>query len=196
MIGLIERNEGFRVFGGLENAPGVVDADGLVERPVKDQQRLFHGPDLVLEGLAGNVFEELLLDREAASGQGHFRDAVLFDALQIAPEVVLHMVRIGRRPDGADALDTVHGAGRRQHGGATEAVADQDRRRLMVFAKPVCGGDQVVDVGTEVGVGELAVAMAEPREIKPEDADAVLDEAGGDPLGGKDVLRAGETVGE
>src|SRR5580700_6778704 len=49
--------------------------------------------------------------------------------------------------------------------GAAEAVPDQDRGCHKRRPQMIGGGDQIVDIGGERGVGELALAGAEPGEI-------------------------------
>ena len=83
------------------------------------------------------------------------------------------MRRIGRRIDRhhrARLGDAVRGG---EHRGAAEAVADQDRRRGEFLAQMIGGGDQIVDVRRERGVGELALAGAETGEVETQHGDAV-----------------------
>ena len=72
----------------------------------------------------------------------------------------------------------------RQHRAAAEAVADQDRRRAVHLAQMIGGGDQIVDVGGKMRVGEFAFAAAEPGEIETQHGDAVDRQPLGDALGG------------
>ena len=58
------------------------------------------------------------------------------------------------------------------------------------------GAHQVLDVGGERGVGELALRRAEPGEIEAQDRDAERGQLGGNVAGGDDVLRAREAVRE
>ncbi len=58
----------------------------------------------------------------------------------------------------------------------------------------VGGGDQIVDVRGEVGVGKLAFAGAEPGEIEAQHGDTVKLEAFGDVPRGPDALAAGEAM--
>jgi hypothetical protein len=60
----------------------------------------------------------------------------------------------------------------------------------------VGGLHEVLDVGAEVGVGEIAPAGAEAGEIEAQHRDAVACQLLGDAAGREDVLRAGEAVGE
>jgi hypothetical protein len=70
------------------------------------------------------------------------------------------MSRIGWRSDSNDRarfLDAVRGG---EHRGATQTMADQNGRGAIHGAQVVCGGDQVVDIGGEMRVGEFALAGA------------------------------------
>jgi outer membrane scaffolding protein for murein synthesis (MipA/OmpV family) len=73
-------------------------------------------------------------------------------------EELRYVLRVRRRADGrdADGLGDARRGG--QHRGAAQAVAHQDLGRRALAAQPVGGGDQVVHVGGEVGVGEVAGA--------------------------------------
>ena len=83
------------------------------------------------------------------------------------------MRRIGRRSDrhhGARLGDAVRGG---EHRGAAEAVADQDRGRHERRSQMIGGGDQIVDIRRERGVGKLALAGAEPGKIEAQHRDAI-----------------------
>ena len=106
------------------------------------------------------------------------------------------MRRIERRADrhhGARLGDAVRG---REHRGAAEAVADQDRRRGERLPQMIGGGDQIVDIRGESGVGELAFAGAEPGEIEAQHRDAVQLQTFGDAPRRPVVLAAGEAMRE
>ena len=103
---------------------------------------------------------------------------------------------IGRRRDGRDRARLRHLLRRGQHGGAAEAVADQDRGRPEHLAQVIRGRDQVGDVGGERRVGELALARAEPGEIEAQHRDAARRQAFGDALCRQHVLAAGEAMRE
>jgi len=83
-----------------------------------------------------------------------------------------------------------------QHGGATQAVADQQLRRSMFCPQEIGGGQQVVDIRRKIGGGKLALAGAQPREVEAQHGDAVLRQALRDAPRGQHVLAAGKTVGE
>jgi len=75
-------------------------------------------------------------------------------------------------------------------------VADEKLWRGVVLAEPPGGEPEVVEVGGEVGVGEIAFARTEAGEVEPEDADAVPIEFGRDAPGCDDVLGTCEAVSE
>ena len=69
--------------------------------------------------------------------------------------------------DGAAMVATPPASGmlarRGEHGGAAEAVADQDLRGAIAAAQEVGGGDEVGDVGGEIRVGEVPAAARRGR---------------------------------
>ena len=144
--------------------------------------------------LLGDVVEESAADAERPAGERDFDLALPRDVGDLVPEQPGDMRRIGRRGDrhhGARLGDAVRGG---EHRGAAEAVADQDRRRGEFLAQVIGGGDQIVDVRGERGVGELAFAGAEPGEIEAQHRDAVQLQAFGDAPRRLVVLAAGEAM--
>ena len=83
-----------------------------------------------------------------------------------------------------------------QHRGAAQAVADQDRRRLLGFAQMVGGRHQIVDIRGKVRVGEFAFAGAQAGEIEAQHGDAIDRQPLGDALGGEVILAAGKAMRE
>src|SRR5262249_56095878 len=77
---------------------------------------------------------------------------------------------------------------------AAAVWADEDAGRAGPAAKRVRGRDQIGDVGGKGGVGEFALARAEPGEVEAQHGDAERGQAVGDALGGPDVLAAGKAV--
>jgi hypothetical protein len=75
-------------------------------------------------------------------------------------------------------------------------VADQQLGRGEFLAQEIGGGDQVFDVGREIGVGEFAVAGTEAGEIEAQHGHAERGQALRDAGRGQHVLAAGEAVGE
>ena len=196
MIGLVEGDEALGVLGRDEDGTSVVDGDGLVERRVEDQERLAQAGDTLGQALTLDILQELLLDAEGPAGEQHLGLAGPFDLVPRAGEVVCHMGRVGRGTDGRHRLGVGDVAGGSQHSSATQAVADQDGGGAVVVPEVVRGGHQVGNVGGEVGVGELALAMAQAGEVEAQHGNAVARQTLGDAGGGEDVLRAGEAVGE
>ncbi len=63
-------------------------------------------------------------------------------------------------------------------------------------AQKVGGGDQVVDVGGEIAVGELALAAAEAGEVEAQHGDPGLRQCLRDERSGAGVLGAGKAMRE
>ncbi len=196
MVGAGERDEALGMLGRAENMRGVVDADGVVGRRVEHQQRLAQGGEAFVEFLLGHVVEEFTPDAERPPGQRHFHFALLLDLVDVLLEQADDMRGIVGRGDGHHCACVGDPVGGRQHRGAAEAVADQDRRRAIDLAQVVGGGDEIVHVGRKMRVGEFAFAAAEPGEIEAQHGDAVDRQPLGDALGGEVVLAAGEAMRE
>ncbi len=186
MVGVVERDEALGMHGGPEDHGRVLDADGFVAGRVEDHQRLLQRGDPTGQPRPGKIVEELLADREAAPREDHLRLAVGLDSREVGGEILHHMRRVGGRADGRHGARLGDLAGRRQHGGATERMADQQLRRVAGRAQMRRGGDQIGDVRGEVGVGEFALAPAQTGEIEAQHRDAARRERAGDALGRED----------
>ena len=86
--------------------------------------------------------------------------------------------------------------GRRQHRRAPQAVADQDLRSPQALAHEVGRRHQVVEVGGEVGGGEIALALPQPGEVEAQHRDPLVDQRRADAAERLEVFRAGEAVRE
>ena len=103
---------------------------------------------------------------------------------------------IGRRTDGDYGSRLGNAVSGGEHRGAAETVPDQNRRRREFLPQVIGGGDQIVDIRRERGIGELAFAGAEPGEIEAQHGDAVQGQPLGDAPRRAIVLAAGEAMGE
>lgn len=65
-----------------------------------------------------------------------------------------------------------------------------------MFSQCIRSSHQIVDVGREVGVGEIAFAIAEPCEIESENGDAAFCQFARDSRGGVHIFRTAKTVRE
>jgi hypothetical protein len=137
-----------------------------------------------------------LLDGEGPAGQQHLRFALGFDLGTGGLKQVLHVRRVRRRTDGRHRHGLRDPARRGQDRGPAQAVADDDLRRRAQAAQMVGSRHQIIDVGRKVGVGELAFAMAQTGKVEAQDRDPARRQACRDACGGKDVLGAGEAMGE
>ena len=137
------------------------DVDGVVTRRVKDQERLTHRRDGAIDVLGVEIVEELLADREAAAAEIDLGRAARLGLLGRRGEQRPQMRGIGRRIDGDDAYRFRHVGGHRQHRRSTETVPDQERRSPVFPTHELGGGPEVVKIGREVGVREVALGTAE-----------------------------------
>ena len=94
------------------------------------------------------------------------------DVLHVLPNSPVTCAGVGRRRDGRDRARLRNRLRGGEHGGAAEAVADQDRGRLICFPQVIGRRHQVADVRRERRVGELAFARAEAGEIEAQHGDA------------------------
>ena len=196
MIGTRERTKLFGCFAVDEDARRVVDADQLVGRRMEYEQRLVQMRDAVHQHLLGDVVEEF-----AATVNGRPASVTSASPLsRIVPTCSLNRPATCAGSDGAAIVTTQRDSGDAmrggQHRGAAEAVADQDRRRAMRLAQMIGGGDEIVDIGREMRVGEFALAAAESGEVEAQHGDPDHRQPLGDALGGEIVLAAGEAVRE
>ena len=79
---------------------------------------------------------------------------------------------------------------------AAGQVPDHELRGLVGLAQIVRRLQKIRDIGGKAGVGEFAIAVAQPGEIEAKDRDALVGQSGRDPCRRKDILRAGKAVGE
>ncbi len=113
-----------------------------------------------VELLLRHVVEEFALDRERPPGELHLELAFLLDRIDVLLEQAGDVRGIVGRGDGHHRAHLGYAVRGGEHGRAAEAVADQDRRRAARLAQVIGGGDQVVDVGGKMRVGEFAFAGA------------------------------------
>ena len=184
------------MFGGHEDAGGVVDADGRVAGGVHDQKSLVQRADERFEGGTADVLDEALADAEAAAREVNFGVAVGCDAVQRVAEIVRDVAGVEGCADGDDGLCAGDFGGGFQNRRAAQRVADQQRGRHAALGEDIRRAHQVFDIGGERGVGELAAGMAETGEIEAQHGDAHAGKARGDAAGGGDVLAAGEAMRE
>ncbi len=75
-------------------------------------------------------------------------------------------------------------------------MADDYGGRLVVAPQIVGGADEILDVGGEVGIGEVALRRAEPGEVEAQHGHPCGREPASDAPGGEHVFRAGEAMRE
>ena len=181
---------------GLIDLRRLVDRYDAVHRRVKHQQRGAEFADTVGRRVALQIVQQLSPDAELAQTEfdrGFARGGNLVGA---AAEQVLDVTRGGRSTDRHHRAHRFQPASRGQHRGTPEAVTDQDLRRLVPRLQGRSGAQQVIDVGGKVGVGEIAVAVAEPGEIEAQHRDTARRQRAADARGRRDILAAGKAVGK
>ena len=124
--------------------------------------------------MIGNIVQELLADTEGPSGQRDLGLAGALDLVHLCLELLDHMSGIGRRTQQGHRLHLRQFTGRNQDRRAAQAVADQHLWRRTFALQPAGGGQQIGDVGRKIGIREIAVRLAQPGEIEPQHAEALL----------------------
>ena len=196
MVGVIQRNETLRMLRHPKYLRRIVDLHRHIRRRMKHQQRLAHIRDALGDMLLGDVLQKLLANMKRTPGEQHFRLSLLFNHLQTVSELMRDMLGRRRRSHRRHRHRLRHFLRRRQHRRPAERMPDQYRRRLMVDAQILGGANQILHIRGEVGVGEVALARAQPGEVEAQHRDVPLGEGGGDAGGGENVLGAGEAVRE
>ena len=106
------------------------------------------------------------------------------------------MVGRERRADGRHRPDAADITGRVEHRRTTERMADEKRRRDAFVRHGAGRRLQVLDIGAEAGIREIALRFAKAGEVEAQHREPVPREPGADVACGVNVLRAGEAVGE
>jgi hypothetical protein len=167
VIGVIERDEALWMLGGVEYTPSVVDIDKLISRSMEDEECPMQHLDSMGEVLSAHVLEKLATNRKWSTS---YLDGNLTRALKgrdgVVGKEVDQLGRVEGRPnrDHGDSFGELRGGS--QDGGPSQTVANNDFGGLVVIAQQVGRSQQVIDVGREVGVSEVAVAGPEPGEVK------------------------------
>ncbi len=184
MIGALQGKEALRMPGSREDRRRVIQADHLVGWRMKDEKRLLHRGDPVVQPRGFDILQKLALDRECSPGERHGSLALVADLVQLGSEVARHMRGIRGRADGCDSLRLRNVACGGQHRRAAKAMPDENIDGHQGFAKVLGRGKQILHVGGKVRIREFALAHAEAREIEAEDGKSALGEFARDPRRG------------
>ena len=140
MIGAVERNETLGVPRRFENLAGVVDAHYRVQRCMKIKSAFLRAPIRSAEHCSFRSSRNLLSHR--APGEDHLGLALGFDFL---PRLFEQAADVGgiERADGRNGLRLRHVLRGREHGSTAERMADQQLRRLILFAQMISRSDHV-----------------------------------------------------
>ena len=106
------------------------------------------------------------------------------------------MLRVERSADGGDRADRLDPACGLKHCGSTQGVADQDSGGLQGAGHVPGRSEQIVDVGCERRIDEVACTLPQASKIETQHSDALLRERAADVHGRFEVLGAGEAMGE
>ena len=196
MIRLVQRDETFRMACGQKNFRRIVYGDDIVYGRMHNKQCFAHTAYPFGQPVRFDVYQELSLDREGSPGEGDSGLSVGFDLSAFVLEQVRNVGWIARCADCRHCLDLGYVRGDREHGGATEAVADKQLRGCDLLAQSIGRAAQIRYIAGEICVGELPFTVAESSEIEAQHSHAVVGEGARDARGRGDVLGTGKTMGE
>src|SRR5579871_421539 len=197
MIGGVERDEALRMPRCQEDLGRVVDADDRIQGRMHDEEGAAKVANARLQRLHPDVVEEGLRDLEGPAADIDRGAPVRLDGFHPCFAQQVSNVRwLGRRAQGDDRAHRGDIGGRREHGRAAQAVPDEEGRREPSGGHALRGGYQILDVGGEAGRAEVALALAQAREVEANDADADRGQRAADEHRGLARLVAGEAVGE
>ncbi len=196
MVGAMQGDEALRMPGRREDRRGILHSHDLVGWRLKDQKRLLHSRDPVVQPGAFDILQKLALDLERPPGERHGGLALLADFVQMGLKASRHMRSVRRRADGRDRFRLRYVVRGSQNRRAAKAVPDENINRHQRLTQVGGSGDQILNVGGEVRIREFALAHAEAREIEAQDGEPALSEFARDPGRGKNIFRAGEAVRE
>ena len=197
MVRVVEGDEALRLGRGSEQPAAVLDRDDVVRLRMQHQERFAERGQLGAEMVFREVVEHLAADpHRPHAAEVDLRHPLLGDLLPRSRQGLAQMGRVGRRAESGDRLRLRKRRSGRQHRGAAEAVADQQLGGAMVGAQEVAGRLQVIEVGMKVGLGEVAVALAEAGEVEPQHTEAAPGQLLADPTCHPQILGAGEAMGE
>ncbi len=184
------------MLGCLVDALGVVDTHDLVDRGVKEEERPVQLPDPILHGFVLELVQEPLPDRERPPRQLDLRLSLALDLLHGVLEELSHVPGVAGGGDGGDRPHRRDRVGRLEHRRAAQRVTDQDRGRLEALLHELGRGHQVFHVRGVPLLAELALALADAREVEPEHRDPLAGQPAGDMDHRLQILRAREAVRE
>jgi hypothetical protein len=196
MVGAVDRDEGLGVPCRVEDPLSILHTHRLVGRRVQHQERVTQPVNTLRLRLRGDVVEELPTDAEHTAPQIHLGLPAPLDLLPPAAEGVRDMSRVHRGTDRGHRRDLGYPVSGGQHRCAAQGMPDEDRRCREVFAQMVRGTHEIVHIGAERTVGEVAPGLTEAGEIHTEDRDSAFGQLPGDPSGRQPVLATREAGGE
>lgn len=196
MVGTVERDKALGMTGGFEDAPRMVDLDHLVGGRVQHQERPPESADALALTLPGEIVDQRPANTKRTAGERHVGFLRRGKLGRRGQKRLLEMLGLGRRADRHHRLDLGDPTGHREDGGPAEAVPDQEIGGPPTVPQKVDRGAQVLQIGREVGVGEIALAFPQTGEVKAKDLEPLLDQRPGDPHDRLQVLRAGKAMGK
>lgn len=188
VIRTIQRDETLGLACGGEDALRVIDVYDLIRRRVEDDEGTPEIPDRVAHPVFRQVVEQLPADTDASTGKSDKRFLLRREFGSSVKQGTTQEGGLRGRTNRRDHCRFRDQRRHRQDGGPAEAVADQQTWGLVIVTEEVRGRAQVVQVGGEVGISEVALAFTQPREVEPQHGDAAFHERATDPVNHFQVL--------
>jgi hypothetical protein len=159
VIGGRQRDEAFRMFGRRENAVGVVDADGLIQGRVENEQRLLQTGYSLDQALPRQIVEKFASDPKRPACEYDFCLAAGVDFGDAIFEKANRVGGIGWGRDGDHGARFRHLGGGCQHRSPAEAVPDEECRRTVGPPQVVPSVDWLQLPGSGRGFGSSTILM-------------------------------------
>ncbi|SLJ80820.1 Uncharacterised protein [Mycobacteroides abscessus subsp. abscessus] len=195
MVGAVESDERLRMTGKVEDDSRVVHRHDLVCWGMHDEQRGVEGGNALALRLHRDVVEELATHAKRSPPDRH-RGLTRFDDGRHVAEHSDDMEGVGRGADGDDTANLGNLRRGGQDGRPAQRMPNQYRRGTELITEIVCSADQVLDVGTEAGRGEVAVGLPQAGEVEPQYRDTTTRQRTRDPACSRVVLATCEAVRE
>src|ERR1700733_2584101 len=149
-----------------------------------------------VEILLGDVLYQVAADGEWPAGECHFHFAFRLDLGDAVAEEADDMCWIEWRVNRHHGLRFGNAVRGCEHRSTAEAVANKHNGRGEHPPEMIGGGNQIVDIRRECGVGKFTFTGAEASEIKAQHRNALSFQTFGDAARRRVVLTAGEAMRE
>lgn len=166
VVRFFEGEEGFGMFGGGVDFAGVFESDDVVGGGVHDEKTASQVGDAFFLVVTVEVGEKAFADVEFAARKGDFGLALGTDLREVVFEELGDVAGVVGSAESDDVREFGDLAGSGEDSGTSEGVPEDESGGGEVFSEVIGGGDEVLDVGDEGGVGEVSVGIPESCEVE------------------------------